>query len=662
MLRASHVSLAFGAQEVLRDVSVALERGQRVGLVGANGAGKSTLLRVLAGELAPDAGEVRRARGTTVGWLSQEPRFPEGATVRSAAREGLAALEAEAGRLARLLEELERRPPGREAELVAEYGRLEDDFRRRGGYERDVRLGQVLAGLGFDPDDERPAASLSGGERVRLGLARLLLAEPDVLLLDEPTNHLDLASIEWLERFLRDRHPGAAVIASHDRELLDRAVMAVWELEDGRLTPYRGGYSAYARERAARLRREDEEWRRVEAERARLVEFVRRYRAGSRAGQARSREKALARLPEVRRPAAPRRLGLDFAPAAASGREVLEIAGLSKRFDGRAVFPPFSATVRRGERIGLVGPNGSGKTTLLRILSGELPHDPVADGGEWLWGEGVEVAFLRQDLSGLPDGGTVLEAVLTAGDLTLGEARSLLARFLFRGDDVHKPVATLSGGERTRLWLSRLAVSGANVLLLDEPTNHLDIPSREALEEALRAFPGTLLLASHDRYFLRLCTRLWVFTPDGIRDVAGGYAAWEAMRQAEAEARGGPGGATRRRGPAARTPEGGPAPRAGASVSKNERRRLADRLVRVEAAIEEAEAERAEVVRSLADREVLRDGGRAREARRRERELAQALDALYEEWGRLLAASSEAEESAHGRQSEAAEEAARWSR
>jgi ATP-binding cassette subfamily F protein 3 len=530
LLQVQGLAKFHGGRAVFRDVGFALARGERAGLVGPNGAGKTTLLEILAGRAEPDHGTVALARGVEVGYLPQDPDLPQGRlrAVALAARPDFAAA---ARRMAALEAEL---AAGRD--VLAEYAEAQHAFEHAGGYDWEHRVDEVLGGLGFGPADHgTDLARLSGGQRLRAALARLLLRQPDLLLLDEPTNHLDAGAVAWLEGWL-PRFPGTVLVVSHDRYFLDRVCSHVFELDGGHLTAYRGNYSAYVRQRAERLAAEEQAAERLEAEREKLRAYVERYRAGNRARQARSRERRLQRLEEepgqrtVAPQAAPMRL--HFRPRGGSPREVLALEGVAKRFGERELIAPFSAEVLRGERVGVVGPNGAGKTTLLRVLAGE--EEPSA--GEVWWGAGTRVGFFRQDLGGLDDDQTVLEAVLDAdADLTPGSARDLLARFLFRGDAVFTRVGDLSGGERNRLSLCRLMLAGDNVLLLDEPTNHLDIPAREALEAALLAFPGTLIVASHDRYLLdRVATRIWALEGGRVADIPGGYAAYAARLAAAA--------------------------------------------------------------------------------------------------------------------------------
>ena len=524
VLQVQGLAKFFGARAVFQAVGFTLARGERAGLVGPNGAGKTTLLEILAGRSEPDGGTVSLARGTEVGYLTQDPELPAGA-LREAALRARPDISAAAARMAALEEAM-----AAGQDVLAEYAEAQHAFEHAGGYEWEHRVDEVLGGLGFGPADHAAdLASLSGGQRLRAALACLLLREPDLLLLDEPTNHLDAAAVTWLEGWL-PRFPGTALIVSHDRYFLDRVCSLIFELAGGALRAFRGNYTAYVRQREERVATAEEVGERLDAERAKLQAYIDRYRAGNRAKQAKSREKRLQRLDEEsgERPSfvqtGPMRL--HFRPRGTSGREVLALEGVTKAYGPRTLFTPFTAEVFRGERIGVIGPNGAGKTTLLRILDGE--EDP--SGGEVWWGAGTMVGLFRQDLGGLDDEQTVLDAVLDADPaLTPGPARDLLARFLFRGDAVFTRVGELSGGERNRLSLCRLVLAGDNVLLLDEPTNHLDIPGREALEAALLAFPGTLVVVSHDRYLLdRIVTRIWAVGEQHVGDFQGSYSEYVA--------------------------------------------------------------------------------------------------------------------------------------
>jgi ATP-binding cassette subfamily F protein 3 len=542
ILRLSGVRREIGTLVILDDVSAAVALGDRIGLVGPNGAGKTTLLRIAAGLDEPDRGEVQRRRGLSLGFLLQESHFDAdfmaAAELRAAVRSGAHRLE----RMEAELQVLEA------AHRVTEpaYEALQHEFDVLGGYTLDQRVDEALSGLGF-PRDEwlRPPAAMSGGQQTRAALARLVIADPDLLLLDEPTNHLDLDALEWLEEHLR-RRAGSLVVASHDRAFLDATVTRVWELRERRLTPFRGNYSAYHRQREERDARATKDVESQAATIARERELVQRYRSHRKYSKMHEHEARLERLQSehVEVPVRRRRVRLAAVPLAGaqanrSGELAVRLEELVAGYlpsrepaDGDGRTPPSEPVAvvrapwlaaRRGERIGIVGPNGAGKTTLLRTIAGDLP--PLD--GSLAFGHAVQLGYLAQLREAAIPGATVLDALLEAMPVTAGEARGYLARFLFRGDDVFKEVRALSGGERSRLELALLGVMPSNLLLLDEPTNHLDIPAREAIEAFLAEAPATILVVSHDRRLLEtICDRLWVVADGLAVPFEGGYRAW----------------------------------------------------------------------------------------------------------------------------------------
>jgi len=568
ILRLDAVRREIGDFVILDSVSGSIARGERVGLVGANGAGKTTLLRIVSGREEPDGGKAHVANGMRIGLLSQEANldgvFTAAPDVKTAVRRGAAEVE----RLELELAALERQ--GAAAVESPQYAALRERFEALDGYHIDQRVEEALGGLGVPKEDwDRPPLELSGGEQTRVALARLLVADPDLLMLDEPTNHLDLAALEWLEAAL-SRRDGALLVASHDRAFLDAVVTRIWELRDRRLVPFRGGYSAYLvqREQADARQRKDAETQSEQMERE--LELIQKYRSQRKHTKMHEHERRLDALKEerVQTPRKSAKLNLPTAALLGTGPErsgeiAVSLEGLVVGFPRTPEKPggtPISAINRleaaRGDRIGVVGPNGAGKTTLLRTMAGELP----ALEGFVRVGHNTTPGYLAQlRRAGVP-GATVLDAILTAAHVEIGPARSYLARFLFRGEDVLKPVSELSGGERSRLELAVLGITPANLLLLDEPTNHLDIPAREALESFLRDAPSTLIVVSHDRRLLEsVCDRLWVVEP-GVGDAPGkvapfegGYRAWrvavadgwtvagELARRAGARAAGGSG-------------------------------------------------------------------------------------------------------------------------
>ncbi len=543
ILRLDAVRREIGDFVILDSVSGSIARGERVGLVGANGAGKTTLLRIVSGREEPDGGKVHVAKGMRIGMLSQEANldgvFTSAQDVRTTVRSGAVEVE----RLEIELAALERE--GAAAVESPRYAALRERFETLDGYHIDQRVEEALGGLGVPKADwGRPPLELSGGEQTRVALARLLVADPDLLMLDEPTNHLDLGALEWLEAALA-RRDGALLVASHDRAFLDAVVTRIWELRDRRLVPFRGGYSQYLvqREQADARQRKDAETQSEQI--VREQELIQRYRSQRKHTKMHEHERRLEALRDdrVTTPKKSARLALPTAALLGTGPErsgeiAVSLEGLVVGFPRTPAKPggtPISAVPRleaaRGDRVGVVGPNGAGKTTLLRTIAGEL--SPIE--GFVRLGHNTTPGYLAQlRRAGVP-GATVLDAILSAAHVDIGPARSYLARFLFRGEDVLKPVSELSGGERSRLELAVLGITPANLLLLDEPTNHLDIPAREALESFLRDSPSTLIIVSHDRRLLEtVCDRLWVVEP-GIGDppgkaapFEGGYRAWRA--------------------------------------------------------------------------------------------------------------------------------------
>jgi ATP-binding cassette, subfamily F, member 3 len=522
----------FGERLVFSDVSFRLAHGDRVGLVGPNGVGKTTLLRIAAGLDSPDAGNVALARGTRIGFLEQELLAAAVGTVEDHARGA-------ASHLRELERELRDMEPGLatgEPELLERYADAQHRFEHAGGYDFDATLGRVLGGLGLDPLRGREVATLSGGERTRLGLARLLLDDPDLLLLDEPTNHLDVAALEWLERFLTEQD-ATVLVSSHDRWFLDRVTSRTLSFERGvapgasTIVEYRGGYSSYARQRADREAATAKAAAKQAEEIARTEEFIRRYGAGQRSKEARGRGKKLARLERIAAPEQMARHGWRLEAAHLAGDTVVQTTPLAIGY-GVPLVRTGPLRIGRGARVAVVGPNGAGKTTLVRTIVGDLG----ALEGYVQSAPTARVAFFAQAQSELTGDDTVMDAMRSASAMDEREARDHLARFLFRGDDVFKSVGVLSGGERSRLALARLAARHANLLVLDEPTNHLDLLAREQLEAVLQDFEGALLLVSHDRYFIdKLATEIWPIEAGVLKRFEGNWTGLQRQRASGVE-------------------------------------------------------------------------------------------------------------------------------
>ena len=616
-----------GDVKVLSGATLSIEAGEKVGLVGRNGAGKTTLLEILAGNSRPDEGSVEYPGEAKVGMTAQKLYAGERG-LRSVEEEISSAFEP-IMRRERELEELGARLSDDPSDALMErYGRLQSEFERDGGYDYRARAASTLSSLGFAPEDwKRPVGSFSGGEQSRVALARLLLEEPDLILLDEPTNHLDLQAIEWLEGFVKNAK-SAVLVVSHDRYFLDAVSGSILELEDGRINRYIGNYSRYVEEKKARSEQLARKAKANAERRAQLERFVEKNRAkATKAAQARSKQKLLDRMEKIEDPKSKaKNVKMDLGgETRRAGRVVMEMEGVRYAHDDaeETLLDDLDLIVERGERVALLGPNGTGKSTIMRLATGELRPN----GGLVRLGNNVSPAYQDQQLARLDDRKTVLQEAMGATGLDAPEARELLGAFLFSGGDVFKKVSALSGGERNRLSLAEIVVSGANLLLLDEPTNNLDIPAREALEEALLGYRGTMFFISHDRYFLRkLATRIVELEGKKLTNFLGGYDYYRAHRRLDE----GPKNGNKRR-PRRRVRPG----------QSREESILASRLVAVEGEIDATERRLARLEKELATSELYSDGRCSREVVTEHRQLKGVLDGLYKDWEGLL---TEAEE------------------
>lgn len=630
LLSCKGLTRGYDANWLFEDLGCEIHSGERIGLVGLNGSGKTTLMRILAGKDRPDAGEVRLHAGARVGLLEQHAEFAPGRTLyeeaRSALGEFLTAQEdlihtAEA--LAQAQTESERKA------LAARYDRLNELLAHHGAYSVDYRVGSVLEGLGFARADfDRECRSFSGGQQRRLLLAKLLLSGPDVMLLDEPSNHLDIDTTQWLENYLVQQ-PQAMLIVSHDRYFLNKTVTKIFELHNGKITVYPGNYQQYWRLRQERYEQQLKAYESQQEYIEKQEEYIRRVHYGQLARQAQSRRKALERLETIERPTTITAPRMHFGDVVRAGDVVFEADRLGKSFGERVLFSDLTFSLPRGKRLGIMGPNGSGKTTLLKILLGDEP--PTR--GRVTRGHLVSVGYLDQHLKVIPDDKTVLEAVWPEPDPSITEQtmRDLLGRFGLSGEIVTQKVGSLSGGERSRAALARLVVMGVNVLILDEPTNHLDIWACDALEQAILEYEGTVIVVSHDRYFLNRIAELLIYIDNGKAElVHGNYEMLELLRanrkaaQAEAAAR-----------KAAANPAAPSTAKPTASLAKPAKRKrkfpyrpvvdIEDDIVQQEALIQRLEEE-------IASPDFYRDALRM-QARLAEFEVAkQKLQQLYEHW------------------------------
>lgn len=531
LLTAHNLAKSFGADDIFEGISLEIPHGARIALVGPNGAGKTTLLNLLIGADLPTEGAVSVARNTRIGFLPQRPELAGQHTLMEeqlSAFEELRRMEGELHRLEHALAD-----PEQHAAALAAYGALQARFEHMGGYTYDYRIRMVLQGVGFTPDEyDTPLSKLSGGQKTRALLARLLLEEPDLLVLDEPTNHLDIQAVEWLEHFLRD-FPGAVLAVSHDRYFMDAFASTVWELDFGRLEVYRGNYSHYVRQRDARHERLLKEYEAQQEFIAKEQDYIRKHMGSRWTAQAKGRLKKLETMKKrgriIDRPRSRRTLHIRMKAEMRSGDEVLKTRSLAVGYadDDAPLFYVPDILLLRGETAALIGPNGVGKSTFLKTIIGQL--EPLE--GQVRLGAGVRLGYFAQAHELLNPRNSILDEILSVKNLPISEARSYLGQFLFSGDDVFRPIETLSGGERGRVALAKLALDGANLLLLDEPTNHLDIDSQEILQAVLDGFNGTILLVSHDRYLIdALATQIWAAEPGRLTVFEGSYQEYVSAR------------------------------------------------------------------------------------------------------------------------------------
>ncbi|HEX7551786.1 MAG TPA: ABC-F family ATP-binding cassette domain-containing protein, partial [Candidatus Methylomirabilis sp.] len=677
MIQIEEAGKSFGGQVVFRDLTWHITRGQRVGLVGPNGAGKTTLCRILTNEMEVDSGQVRRAKSTTIGYLPQELVAAGDGTVLGHLLAGfpdLQRLEEGMEALAREMAEVENEAS---EELMERYGDLQHQFEVLGGYHLESRAKAILGGLSFAPDDfHAPLANLSGGWRMRVALGRLLLQSPDLLLLDEPTNHLDLESLQWLEDFLA-AYEGTVGIISHDRYFLNRVVDRIAELELGRFSLYVGDYDDYQAQKLARQEQLVAAQRSQAEQIEKMERFIRKFRyKATKARQVQSRIKQLDKIERVEVIRAPKRIHFRLPQPGRSGTVLGELRKVHKAYGDTVVYRGVDFRLLRGDRIALVGPNGAGKSTILKIIAGVLPFEA----GERILGHNATVHYYAQhQLDALNPQHSVLEELASVADPEMQpRLRGILGAFLFSGDSVEKPVAVLSGGEKSRLALAKMLLRPANLLCLDEPTNHLDVTAREILEEALDQFEGTMLFISHDRYFInRIATKVVEVRDGRLAEYAGDYDYYlekreeeqpsAVSRQPSAKTGEEPRAESRdsRQRPAAADPRPtthdprkeptangqrstAPAPKPRTRETKRAeteaRQRKSREMGPLKARLKETEAEIARIearVRDLTDQmanpEIYKDGERAREVARERKELEGQAGSLYGKWEELAA-------------------------
>jgi len=634
LITAANLSKSFGAEDIIEGISLTISKGARVAIVGPNGVGKTTLLRVLIGLDYPNSGSVQLAKDLTIGYLPQEATLTNEGTLWE---QCLLVFEDILEMQKSLEDSMTAMSDGANAEeAVTRYGALEQTFERLGGYTFEVRIKQTLSGLGFDEKDyHRPITQLSGGQRTRALLAKILLESPDVMMLDEPTNHLDIQAVEWLESFMKD-WGGALVVVSHDRYFLDQVAQTIWEMTPS-LEVYRGNYSAYLTQREGRYTRRLEEFEAQTAFIEKEREFIRRNIAGQNTNQAKGRQRRLERLLEDTRlappPSEPRRMHIHLNTRGRSGELVLRTHHLQVGYhdEGKALFDCPDLVLQRQECAAIIGPNGAGKTTFLKTILEKIP--PYT--GKVQLGASLEVGYFAQAHEGLdPDKSLMREIDSVAPNMLPAEIRNYLAKFLFTGDDVFRKVGTLSGGERGRLALAKLSLTSANLLLLDEPTNHLDLPTQEVLESVLSNFPGTILLVSHDRYLIdSLASQIWEVDPQGqtLHVFKGSYTQYKAYQvklqegQAEQEELG-ESGQSKTSTPEIETVKT-------KSLSSYQRRKMRDRQAEIESEVEVLEARQADLSTILENPPD--DSGKVWQLGEAYVKLQEQIDQLMAEWSEL---------------------------
>lgn len=524
LISVQELQKSFGVHEVLRSVTFSLQKGEKMGLVGVNGCGKTTLMRMIAGEMQPDGGTIHRNKDLRVGYLAQLDDIPLIDTVWGALLKVFEPIRVMERRMAEIEKLLESADPETALRLSSEYQRLTESYNAQQGYAYEGEMLRVLNGLGLKPEmHQRQVSTLSGGERTRLSLAKLLLQKPDIILMDEPTNHLDLEAIEWLQDYLTD-YKGSLLLISHDRYFLDHVCTTMGELLGGKMIKFTGNYTEYMKKRTAdfetRMKAYELQQKEIQREQA-IIERYRSFNREKSIKAAESREKRLAKVERLEKPVEEQHVRFSFDARRRSGEEALEVRELSKSFEGQPVFQNLSFKLRTGDRVALIGPNGVGKSTLFRILT----HQINPDHGSVRFGTNIDIGYYDQHQQNLNPQNTILDEVWNAfPKLEQTRIRSALGLFLFTGDEVFEKIEKLSGGERGRVALTKLMLKQDNLLLLDEPTNHLDMDSREVLEDALRDFPGTILAISHDRYFInRFAEKVMVMEKDGVTEYLGNF-------------------------------------------------------------------------------------------------------------------------------------------
>lgn len=619
-----NLSKSYGDRDLFIDVGFSIEDREKVALIGPNGCGKTTILKILAGQVEPDSGSIHKRQGLTFGYLAQDVE----SDVETRLLHYATALNQELLECAEQLYALESAGSfnSDQPENTAAYADVVHRFEDLGGFELQATARAILSGLGFNEEDlDKPVKFLSGGQKVRAALARLLLENPEILLLDEPTNHLDIHACEWLQDYLTGRYQGTALIVSHDRYFMDRVVSRIIELEDGKLISLPGNYTQYAANKESRIEEQRKLYKEQQKEIARIEQAIQTLFSHRKFSRRDSKVKQLERIQRVRISAPSKTISAGFKAADRSGDMVLKLDELSKGFGEKKLFDSVNYVLHRGAKVGLVGPNGSGKTTLLRIIAGlEAPDSGYVD-----IGHKVSFVYFAQEFGHMSPENGVLDELMADVDITAQQARDLLAQFLFMGDDAFKPVGVLSGGEKCRLALAKAIAGSPNLLILDEPTNHLDIASRETLENALREFKGSVLTASHDRYLLdRVADEIVEIEDGSFTQYLGNYSRYRE-KKAEMES---PAPVVIQHGKQAQAQS--KRPMTTLRELEKQLKETTKRINEIENEIHTSELRQSELTDALANEETYRDG-LAKEFSAEYDHLDVRLKELYSEWEKL---------------------------
>ena len=621
LIQLRNITKSFPDNDLFTDLSIQIDKQDRIGLIGDNGTGKSTLMEIIAGEEYFEQGEIVKINNYNFGHLTQEFKLDESCGLFEAMLKvynDLARLET---RLNELEEEMAKQEGADLAEIMDEYGQVRERYEQEGGYEYESKIKKILFGLGFNEADlDKKLVDLSGGEKTRASLAKLLIEEPDLLLLDEPGNHLDLAAKEWLEEYLQG-YDGAFMLISHDRYLLDKLVNKIWELERGRFEEYNCSYQNYLKEKKLRLKNWKREYEKQQKEIKRLEKYIRKNKAGVDSKQARGRQKKLERMKKIPKPPKIRKAEFEFNLKTESGHDVLNVEALTKSYDD-TLFSDFNLRVYKGDKIGVVGPNGSGKSTFLKLILGEKE----ADRGEINFGSNINLGYYDQEHSNLTPENNLIEELKKVSDAKEEKIRNFLGSFLFTGSEVLEKISTLSGGEKARVALAKLAIQDLNLLIMDEPTNHLDIKSREVLEKALKKYFGTMIVISHDRYFLnQIVDRIIAFKAGEIKKYKGNYSYYRRQYKKELSAQ-------KREEKRERKEKEAKVKTNKSSKAEKNKINLED----LEEKIMELEDELSQIEKQLEDKEVIANQEKLRELTKRYETIQEKLADYYNDWEKII--------------------------